>query len=430
MRAASPSRLSRAAGHAPYNVTMRTLIALLASLGAVAASAPSGASAAGPRAPTISDAGRTQLSSFLTAAVHSGDVPGIVALVTSADSELYVEAVGNANVAERRPMGRGTIFRIASMTKPLTSVAAMMLYEQGKLALDEPVSAYLPDYVQPPVVASFDPSSGRVTTRPAQRLITIRHLLTHTSGIGYGLDDPILAALQSAGTKGDELPLVHDPGEKWTYGSNTYVLGRVVEKVSGQPLDALFRSRIFDPLEMADTFYRVPDEKHERLVTRHQRKDGTLTETPNSSIENAPVRGDGGLSSTAHDYGAFLRMLLNGGDSGRGRLLSARTVGMMTRNQIGNLTLREMPAAMPAIARSFPAGAGHDTFGFGFQVAARGTSARSRGSYSWAGVYNTYFWVDPERRIGVVLLMQILPFFDDACKRLVSEFEDRLYRIM
>src|SRR5262249_1985839 len=155
-----------------------------------------------------------------------------------------VEAVGHANVADARPPRTDSIFRIASMTKPVTSGAAMMLYEQGKLSLDEPVKKYLPEDEQPPGLVSYDRATGNLATRPAQRAITIRHLLTHTSGIAYNFDDPVLAALQEAGRKDNELPLVHDPGEKWTYGSNTRLLGRVVEKVTGLPLDELFRQRV------------------------------------------------------------------------------------------------------------------------------------------------------------------------------------------
>jgi methyl acetate hydrolase len=402
---------------------MRTLLVTLGcALGLVAISETA------RNRPAISGDGRAALSQFLQAAVEGHEVPGIVALMTSDKAELYFEAFGQANVAERRPMTRDAIFRIASMTKPVTSLAAMMLYEQGKLSLDEPVTTYLPDYRQPEVVVSFDQPSGRLTTRPAARPITIRHLLTHTSGIGYTLDDPTLAALAEAGTKEDQLPLLHDPGEKWTYGANTAVLGRVVEQLFGDPLDVVFRNRIFEPLGMVDTFYRVPAAKRDRLVTRHQRKDGALTETPNAPGEAPPVRGDGGLLSDAHDYGAFLRMLLNGGRGPTTRLVAARTVESMTRNQIGTLTVRQMPATMPAIALSFPAGAGRDTFGFGFQIAAGGTSPRSRGSISWAGVYNTFFWIDPERRLGAVLLMQVLPFFDEPCRRVLEGFEERLYR--
>jgi methyl acetate hydrolase len=416
---------------------MRMRLALLACLAAIAApcvgsgfSRTSREHSRAPEATAISAAGRAELSSFLKSAVDTGGVPGIVALVTGPERELYIEAVGRSNVADNRPMRADSIFRIASMTKPVTTVAAMMLYEQRKLSLDEPVKTYLPDYEQPPVLVSFDRGTGKLETRPAKRPITIRHLLTHTSGIAYAIDDPVLAALQQAGRKDSEFPLVHDPGEKWTYGSNTLLLGRVVEKLAGQPLDELFRSRVFDVLRMNDTFYTVPGEKLDRLVTRHQRKGSALIEIANGASEASPVRGDGGLSSTASDYGAFVRMLLKGGNSPGGRLLSVTTVDMMTRDQIAPLTVRAMAVPMPSIALAFPTGVGHDTFGFGFQIAARGTSQRSAGSSSWAGVFNTFFWVDAERRIGVVLMMQVLPFFDDACKKVVSGFEERLYRTM
>ena len=354
-----------------------------------------------------------------------------MALVTSPEGELYLEAFGEANAATHVPMERDAIFRIASMTKPITSVAAMMMYEEGKLALDEPVSKYLPGYETRPVVASFDASNGTVTTRPASRPVTIRHLLTHTSGIGYSFSSPVLAALEKSGTRDADFPLLHDPGEKWTYGPNTQVLGRVVEALSGEPLDSFFRKRIFEPLGMIDTFYRIPDDRHPRLVTRHQRKNGELSETPNTAVEAAAVRGDGGLSSDARDYGAFSRMILNGGAAGGVRLLKAETLRSMMQNQIGGLVVGLQPTTNPALVLPFPiAGAGRDRFGFGFQIAAVNTSARSRGSAAWAGIYNTYFWIDPRARVGVVLLMQVLPFGDPACVRVVTGFEDRLYRAL
>jgi len=405
---------------------MRIVVALCAIAGALAQAERVGSTA--PKPVLLSNAGRTELSGFLKSAVDSGRIPGVVALVTDGERELYLEAVGRASVTPERPMRADAIFRIASMTKPVTSVAAMMLYEAGRLSLDEPIKTYLPDYEQPPVVASFDRATASVRTRPAQRPITIRHLLTHTSGVGYAFDDTVLAALQQAGMKDAEFPLLHDPGDKWTYGSSTQLLGRVVEKIERQPLDEVFRRRVFDPLGMTDTFYRIPDDKRDRLVTWHQRKNDTLVEMPTATSEAVAVRGDGGLWSDARDYGAFLRMLINSGDSPHGRLLNARTVEMMTTNQIGRLTVREMAAPMPSIALTFPTGAGRDAFGFGFQIAANGTSPRSAGSYSWAGVFNTFFWVDPERRIGVVLLMQVLPFFDSACKHVVEGFEERVYR--
>jgi len=321
------------------------------------------------------------------------------------------------------------IFRAAAMTKPVTTVAVMMLVEQGRLGLDDPVSTYLPEIGSREVLARFDAADATYTTRPAARPISIRHLLTHTSGIGYTFSDPTLAALQKAGRKEAELPLLHDPGERWTYGSNTELLGRVVEKLAGVPLDEFFRRRIFEPLGMVDTFYRVPPEKLARLVTRHERKDGKLTEIANQPIESAPVRGDGGLSSTARDYGAFLRMLLDGGRSGSVRLLSDASVRAMTSNQIGEVVVRQQPAANPALTRPFPLGAGRDRFGFGFQIAVASVrDRRSPGSYSWAGINNTHFWVDPDRRVGVVLLMQVLPFYDDACIAVLTGFEERLNR--
>ena len=388
--------------------------------------------AATPERPLISAAGKAALSQYLSAAVDRGDIPGVVTLVVGREGVLFERAAGKLDVGRRIDMPVDAVFRIASMTKPITSVAVMMLVEAGKLSLDDPVSKYLPEFENRQVISKFNEGDGTYETRPAKRAITIRHLITHTSGLGYAFSNPIVARLVQATQKSEtELPLLHDPGDKWTYSASTRVLGQVVEKISSQPLDVFLRNRIFEPLKMADTSYVVAPGKLPRVVTVHRRLDGKLVEQPNTPAQEAPVRGDGGLYSTARDYGAFLQMLLNGGSFQTVRLLGEGSVGMMGENHIGAVVVDDQPAADPALTRPFPLGAGRDKFGLGFQIAARDARyarRRSPGSLSWAGINNTHFWIDPNRRVAVVVLMQVLPFYDEACIRVLRGFEELVYR--
>jgi CubicO group peptidase (beta-lactamase class C family) len=224
--------------------------------------------------------------------------------------------------------------------------------------------------------------------------------------------------------------LLHDPGDKWTYSASTRVLGLVVEELSGTPVDMFFRSEIFEPLGMRDTAFGVPPHNVRRVVTVHRRIDGRLVEEPNPPELQNPVRGDGGLFSTARDYGAFMQMLLNDGRLDGGQILTEQSAKAMGENQIGTIVVEELPAANPALTRPFPLGAGRAKFGLGFQIAAhdeRYVRLRSPGSLSWAGIHNTHFWIDPTRRIAGVLLMQVLPFYDDAAIRTLRGFEALVY---
>ena len=228
-----------------------------------------------------------------------------------------------------------------------------------------------------------------------------------------------------------ELPLLHEPGEQWTYGASTRVLGEAIEKASGQPLDVFLRDRIFKPLGMNDTAFAVPSANLSRVVTVHSRSTGKLVEQPNAPVQQAPVRGDGGLYSTARDYGIFIQMLLNGGTLRGTRVLSERSVRMMGENQIGSVVVEEQPAADRLRSRPYPLGAGHDKFGFGFQIAVkdpRYSNYRSEGSLSWAGIDNTHFWIDPNRRIGAVWLAQVLPFYDEDSISALRGFEELVYQ--
>ncbi len=268
-------------------------------------------------------------------------------------------------------------------------------------------------------------------TRAPKRPLTLHHLLTHTSGIGYAFSNRDESRLEKLlGKPETDLPLVHDPGDRWTYGPSTEVLGDVIARVSGLPLDQFVRTRIVEPLDMVDTAFDVPDEKRGRVVTVHRRSDDGLVEQPNPETFAPVVRGDYGLYSTAPDYAKFLQMLLRGGQLGDVRLLKAETVAAMTRNQIGPVLVEVQPALSPELSLSFPRLEGKDKFGLGFQIAEPtepNPARRSEGSYGWSGVMNTYFWVDPSREIAVVAMMQIVPFGDPACAGLMDELEAAVY---
>jgi CubicO group peptidase (beta-lactamase class C family) len=327
-------------------------------------------------------------------------------------------------------MSKDTLFNIASMTKPVTSVATMMLVEEGKLRLDDQAAKYAPEVGKLPVLAKVDAAAETYETRPARRAMTIRHLLTNTSGIGYTFSDPGLALVQRKTKASDaELPLVHEPGERWTYGGSTRVLGDIIARLTGQPLDRVLDERIFRPLGMRDTFYAVPADKAGRLVAVHNRTAGTWVEQARNGLPPATVRGDGGLYSTAGDYAQFIRLFLNGGSLNGARLLSAQSLRDMTRNQIGNLFVPLQPTTNPNLSNPFPLGAGRDRWGLGFQLAAGGDpSMRSAGSLSWAGIFNTEFWIDPQKQVGAVLMMQVLPFYDERAIEALRGFEQRVYR--
>ena len=374
------------------------------------------------------------MARVLTTAVERGDTPGVVALVVDRNGTLFQGSAGKLNVAGNTAMPTDAIFNIASMTKPVTSVAIMMLFEQGKLRLDDPVSKFLPGFDKLQVIKSFNEADGSYETQPATHAMTVRQLLSHTSGLGYGFSSPIVKKLQDGNQKPEwEIPLLSDPGTKWNYSASTRVLGLIVEKISGQTLEAFYQQHIFKPLGMVDTSYAVPADKQARVPTLHRHVEGKLQEEPQKlpAAPTAPFRGDGGLYSTAHDYGQFMRMFLNDGKLGNALILSAASVKMMGENQIGAIFVQQQPAAMPALTKPFPLGAGHDKFGLGFQITSEdpaGAGYRSPGSLSWAGLFNTEFWIDPKKHIGGTVLMQMLPFYDDGAIRTLREFEATAYQ--
>lgn len=383
----------------------------------------------------FSDSDKAAQSRQISSAVSRGDVPGVVALIVGREGVLYEGAAGKLDVAHDIAMPVNAIFSIASMTKPVTSVAIMMLFEQGKLKLDDPVSKYLTGFDNLQVITKFNQKDATYETRPARRPMTIRHLLTHTSGIAYGSFNPIVYRLKEATKKHEwELPLLNDPGDKWNYGPSTAVLGMIVEKISGESLEAYFQQHIFVPLSMVDTSYAVPLAKQSRVATEHSRINGVLQEQPQEPIPampTAPFRGDCCLYSTAQDYGKFMQMLLNGGHLGPAKILSENSVKMMGENNIGPIFVELQQAADQSLSKPFPLGAGHDKFGLGFQIASsdpKYAKFRSVGSMSWAGIYNTEFWIDPKRHIGVVMMMQVLPFYDEGAIRTLRDFEELVYQ--
>jgi methyl acetate hydrolase len=412
----------------------RAALVVVALVGGAAAvsSAPPRAASAGPQrsAPSI--------DARLSEAVAHGDVPGVVAMAVTRTGIAYQNAFGAADAATRRPLGTDAIFRIASMTKPVTSVAAMQLVEQRRLALDDPADKYLPELANLKVFETFDQATGAYTVRPAAKTLTVRHLLTHTSGLGYGFTSAIVRDFKPRpGEHYAAGPLLFEPGTQWVYGTGIDWAGRIVEKISGQPLDAYFRQRIFRPLGMADTDFSVPDEKAARLVpVQRRRSDGTFEATESRGAfsgnqPRAPVNGGGGLFSTARDYATFMQMILNGGALNGSRILSAESVRTMSENQIGTVGVRALKSAQPEISSDFTFIAdGRDKWSIGFLISTVSEKGkRSPGSLSWGGIDNTYFWIDQRRGVSGVLLMQFLPFADARALGVYDAFERGVYEL-
>jgi CubicO group peptidase (beta-lactamase class C family) len=379
------------------------------------------------------------IDATLSRAAEAKEVPGVVALAATGTGVLYEGAFGLRDIVDGPAMTRDSVFRIASMTKAVTSVAAMQLVEQGKLQLDEPIGNVLPDLAAPQVLEGFD-TSGAPRLRPAKRPITLRHLLTHTAGFGYEVWNPELIryvaatgmpSVMAGKLAALRLPLVFDPGERWEYGINIDWVGRAVEAVAGQPLDTYFSAHIFAPLGMTDTGFVPSADQASRLVRVHRREpDGSLEPITMEAPRREFFSGGGGLLSTGRDYLAFLRMLLHQGRFNGAELLRPETVALMGQNQIGNLQLGIMKTAMPETSNDvdlFPGvRCGH---GLASVVnAQQGPNGRSAGTLTWAGLYNTYYWIDPQKHVTGVILTQILPFADHRAVTLYWGFERGVYK--
>lgn len=378
-----------------------------------------------------SAAGRSAFSAAdeaLERAVASGSIPGAVAAVTDRHRLLHEAAFGTASPGGE-PMRPDTVFRIASMTKPITTIALMMLHEQRKLDLDDALAAHLPGFEQPGVLVSFDERTGEYTVREAARPVTIRHLLTHTSGFGYWFLNREVLLEAKGRVEFFRAPfLMHDPGEAFSYGVGTDIVGLIVEPLSGLPIDRFVAERIAAPLGLRDLRYPAP-EPESRLAALCERRGDSFVDV-SGSLPTEPPRGGSGLHATARDYAAILRMLLNGGrlDDGT-RLLAEKSVAAAVSNQIGALFARRQTTAYPRRSLDFVFLDGTQKFGFNVMIETRDRpDGRRAGSYGWAGVFNTYFWVDPAAEIAAVLMMQMSPFCDPACIAAYREFERGVYR--
>jgi methyl acetate hydrolase len=382
-----------------------------------------------------------QIDEVLRRAAEAGEVPGVVAMAAGDAGPIYEGAFGVRDLGTGRAMTPDTVFRIFSMTKAITCVAAMQLVEEGRLHLDAPVPAIDPALGAPQVLEGFD-TAGAPLLRPARRPITLRQLLTHTAGFTYEMwNANTLRYVETAGTPrvisgrlaALRRPLNFDPGDRWEYGINIDWVGRVVEAVGGQSLDAYLRERIFAPLGMADTGFVPTPEQHARQASMHQRQaDGSLI-PQNLAAPSTPefYAGGGGLYSTANDYMSFLRMLLHEGSLGGARVLRPETVALMNQNQIGDLPAGILKTCAPELSNDVDFFPGAELrWGLGCMLNLEpGPNGRSAGTVSWAGLGNLYYWLDPARRVAGVIMTQILPFADPAAVRLYGKFERGIYSL-
>jgi len=381
---------------------------------------------------------RATIDQLLHDTTSSKRVPGVVALAATDGGTIYEGAFGRRALPDGAPVNQDTVFWIASMTKALTSVAAMQLVEQGKLTLDGPVSAVLPALAKPQVLDGVD-GAGKPRLRPAKGPITLRQLLTHTAGYGYDTWNAELApALDKLGLirlprNEDELarmPLVFDPGTRWNYGINTDLVGLAVEAASGQRFDDYLRDHVTGPLGMVDTVFTLSDAQRARLTRVHARQPRgglAVTDWP-VGMPPGYCMGGGGLCSTGRDYLRFLRMLLGGGALDGVRLLKPETVAAMGQNQMGALDVLPMKSADATRSNDVELFPGiQKKWGLGFLINTASAGGRSAGSLAWAGLGNTYYWLDPTRRVAGVILMQILPFADKEALGLLDRFERAVY---
>ncbi len=387
-------------------------------------------------------ASRARIDSVLKQAVDTREVPGVVAMAATDKGLFYEGAFGVRELAKGPDMTLDSVFRIASMTKAITSVAAMQLVEQGKLKLEEPVPAIDPALGSPQVLDGFD-ASGTPKLRPAKRPITLRHLLTHTAGFSYEIwDGNMVRYVKASGMPSTatgkvasiRMPLVFDPGDKWEYGVNIDWVGRLVESVSGQTLDAYFRDKIFAPLGMKDSGYVTSAEQRARQARVHQRQgDGTLAPQPLETPFTPEFWSGGGpLYSTGRDYLTFLQTLLHGGSHNGTRILRPETVALMGKNHTGDIPAGIMKTENSARSNDvdlFPGAQIRWGLGYMLNMEA-GPNGRSAGTVSWGGIFNTYYWLDPAKRVTGLIMTQILPFADTRTLKLYGQFERSVYETL
>ncbi|RLL46820.1 class A beta-lactamase-related serine hydrolase [Oceanobacillus piezotolerans] len=382
----------------------------------------------------------SKLDDLLTKVVADSDVPGVVAYVAGDDEVIYEGTFGKRNVANGEMMTTDTVFWIASMTKAVTSVAAMQLVEQGKLILDQPLNKILPELNETEVMVGTD-DNGEPILRNPKGQITLRRLLTHTAGFTYHFSNENTVKYIKAKNldmregQNESLltPLAFDPGEKWEYGINIDWVGKAIEAVSGKNLRTYFQEYIFTPLGMTDTDFVIQAEQRERLVSMHVRNVDELAPIP-FEIPQEPefFMGGGGLYSTARDYTTFLQMILHGGIYNGKRILETETVKEMCKNQIGEFNVTTMKSVNPTLANEYEAFPDMiKKWGLGFLITTEDAKGRRKaGSLSWAGLGNTFFWIDPTSRITAVILTQLLPFADQRVLDLLDKFEAKIYELI
>jgi len=382
---------------------------------------------------------KTQIDQILRQKSDAKEIPGVVAMAANSKEVIYQGAFGKRDLSKNDAMTADSVFWIASMTKAITTAAAMQLVEQGKLALDAPVAKVLPDLAAPQVLEGFD-AKGEPKLRPAKKAITLRQLMTHTAGFCYDLWNGDMASyLQKTGLptittcKNDALktPIATDPGTRWEYGTNIDFVGKAVEATSGKRLDAYLRDHLFAPLGMNDTGFKLAEAMRKRLVGMHARgPDGSLAPLP-FELEQEPEfhMGGGGLYGTAGDYIKFTQMILNKGRGNGNQVLKPETVAMMAQNHIGDLVVTKMTSAVPIYTNDVDLFPGMvKKWGLSFMINTGKTpEGRSPGSLFWAGLANTYFWIDPARDVAGVILMQLVPFADQKCLETFAGFERGVY---
>jgi methyl acetate hydrolase len=366
-------------------------------------------------------------------------LPNVVAMVATPDKTTYTGAFGKRDSASGIDVRPDSLYAIASMTKAITSAAAMQLVEQGKVKLHEPVSKYLPELGKLDVMTGFD-GAGKPILRPATKPVTLHHLLTHTSGFAYDTWDESMLKYNtlhggpSAATVAPLTPLIFEPGTRWQYGTSADWTGKLVEAVSGLTLEQYFQRHILQPLGMKDTTFVFPPEKSDRLVSSSRRQpDGSLKEDPRTvPVPPKAFNGGGGLFSTAPDYVLFMQMILHHGSGpNREQILHPKTVAMMTANQIGDVSAGKLKTFRPAISSDvdFHPGA-TDGFTYGFLINKTAyPGGRSADSLAWAGVENTFYWIDPRRSLCAVVMMQFFPFVDSQAVGLLGDFEKAVYTV-
>ena len=377
------------------------------------------------------------IDALLSAATASGTVPGVVAAAADANGLIYQGASGVRALGLDTLMTTDSVMWIASMTKAITGTCAMQLVEQGKLNLDGPISDVLPQLADVQVLEGFD-DDGSPRLRKARTPITLRHLLTHTSGFGYDMWNADLGRyIKHAGiprlTSGKAAalmqPLTFEPGTQWQYGIGIDWAGRAVEAASGQTLGAYMKTHVFDPLQMHDTAFRIGAAQRKRLAKVHARSDDGLFATDTEVVQEPEFEGGGGgLYSTMPDYLRFTRMILNNGMLDGARVLKPETVTLMAQNAMGDLSCSIMHSALPRQTNTVDFVDGM-TWGLTFLINPKPMkTGRSAGSLAWAGLANSYYWIDPVRQVTGVFATQILPFYDAKAHELFSAFESEIYR--